>query len=385
MSSNKVIVHISNDFPDVMDPNKTKAVINLIEGTPEYRHIVYSLNRVTGLSGLIAQNFGEDRTAIAYGALPKGVLWGKRLPEIGQWILDDLDNNGISPDLIEAHKFTVEGVIGYEISKALSCPLICDIQGGTDYNVLKKKTSLRHLYKTIGKHAKAILPYAPWPMEFFKETISLSDDKCTLLPVIPSLNEMSPAPVIKENKIITVFHLDEWRRKNFEGMVMAVDFLREQEIEVSLDVYGGGSPKSYLDMQRIIEQHSLENHVRIMGPTPNGTLPEIMKGYIGFALPSMTESFGLVYVEALFSGLPILLNKNRGIVDYIPTEKMGYGCDASDPNDIAKGYLHLIRHQKDLKEIIEEMQIQGDLDIFLGFNILKDYKGVLNQVLDGRE
>lgn len=385
MSEKKIIVHISDDYPDIMEPNKDAAIIRLIDGTPEYRHVVYSLNRVTGLSGLIAQDFEDDRIAVAYGALPKGVLWGKRLPEIGQWIIEDLKSKNIKPDLIQAHKFTVEGVIGFVISKALSCPLICNIHGGTDYNILKRKASSRPLYKKISRHAKVLLPSAPWPMELFNELLSLSKKKCTLLPVMPTINEMSPAPYVKKNKIITVFHLDDWRRKNFEGMVMAVDFLKERDVLVYLDVYGGGAAKSYLDMQKIIEQHELENHIRIMGPTPNTSLQQIMKDYIALILPSKKESFGLVYVEALLSGLPIMLNKKRGIINMLPTEKMGYGCDASDPHDIANGYLHLIEHQKNLKAGIEDMQAQGELDLFLSENILNTYKGVVNQVLGIKE
>ena len=35
-----LIVHITNDYPDPLLPQKTKAVQNLVEGTPQYRHIV---------------------------------------------------------------------------------------------------------------------------------------------------------------------------------------------------------------------------------------------------------------------------------------------------------------------------------------------------------
>ncbi len=381
MTDKPIIVHISNDYPDIMAPNKTKAVINLVEGTPQYRHVVYSLNRVSGLSGLVAQEFGEDRFALAYGALPKGFLWERRLPEIARWIIADLKEKGITPDLVEAHKFTVEGIIGYELSTAFSCPLICDIQGGTDFNILKKKPSLRGLYKKIAKRSSAILPYAPWPLDLFEEKIELDRAKCTLLPVVPGVNAMRSSNVVSSPKIMSVFHLDEWQRKNFEGMALAIKHLVEAREKITLDVYGGGCPKSFLDLKRIIDQHNLHEYIRIMGPTPNGALPEVMQDYVGLSVPSKTESFGLVYVEALFSGLPVLLNKSRGIAGYLPMEKIGYGCDASDPVDIANGFLYLVKNQVSLKSGIASMQKKGGLDLFLGDTILQSYNSVLERTL----
>ena len=64
--STKVIVHISADFPDSMAAGKTSSVANLINSTEGYRHVVYSLNRVSLASGIVALDFGPDRKAIAY-------------------------------------------------------------------------------------------------------------------------------------------------------------------------------------------------------------------------------------------------------------------------------------------------------------------------------
>ena len=54
------ILHISADFPDPLQPNKTKAVSMLLDLTGErFRHHVYSLNRVGLGNGIAAVDFDD--------------------------------------------------------------------------------------------------------------------------------------------------------------------------------------------------------------------------------------------------------------------------------------------------------------------------------------
>lgn len=371
---NPVIVHLSGDYPDRFAPGKTCAVANLVEGTPEFRHVVYSLNRVNGWSGLRAETFGEDRTQIVYGALPAGLLWEKRLPDVARWILADLRKRGIVPDLVQAHKFTVEGVIGLELARAFSCPLVCDIQGHTDVRILKVKRGFRRRYREIAQESAVVFPYAPWPVEAFEKGAGLDRGKCRMLPVVPNFDALGSAPVVREDKLLSVFHLDGWKNKNFEGMVRAVKILAAKRPGLILDIYGGGRPETLRRLQEIIAQNGMEKHVVLKGPVENGALPEVMRAYAGFVLPSRSESYGLVYAEALFAGLPVLFNKRRGISGYFEPARIGYACDASLVEDIAAGMDYLLAHQESLKENIARMQAAGDLDMLRKGNILDTYR-----------
>src|SRR5688500_18799750 len=114
----KTIVHVTCDFPDPMVGAKTRSVQNLVENTPEYRHVVYSLNRANWKTGVHALKFDTDRTALAYGAPPKGLFHASRLKPVAQWILDDVRAAGVKPDVIHAHKLTVEGLVALDLARA---------------------------------------------------------------------------------------------------------------------------------------------------------------------------------------------------------------------------------------------------------------------------
>src|SRR5579871_5895145 len=98
--SGKVIVHISADFPDSMVAAKTSAVASLVSGADDYRHVIYSLNRVDWASGIVAIDFGPDRKALAYGAPPKGIFHATYLERVADWILADLRTQGIAVDAL---------------------------------------------------------------------------------------------------------------------------------------------------------------------------------------------------------------------------------------------------------------------------------------------
>lgn len=376
------IVHISNDYPDPLAPNKTPAVLRLVEGTPEFRHVVYSLNRVRGWSGIReVRPFGEDRTAIAYHALPFGLFWETPLRNVADWITADLKKNGIQPDIIEAHKFTVEGRIGLQLSKTFGKPLVCDIQGDTDAKILNARPDLRSLYREIAQRAALIFPYSHWPLPDFRTLVGLDESKCRMLPVVPGMDNPTPARAVGHNRLLTVFHLDSWKRKNILGMIAGMKELVAERPDIHLDVYGGGKEESISEVQQAIDAAGLASHVTLKGKIDNNALPTVMKDYAAFLLPSLRETFGLVFAEALLTGMPVLYPKDQAIHGYFNPAAIGYACDPKDPRDIAKGINHLLNNEAPLKQSIATLQSTGGLDQIRRHNVLDTYRTGIKQVL----
>lgn len=375
------ILHISNDYPDCFVPDKTKAVQRLVDGTPEFRHVVYSLNRINGLSGQVSCPFGEDRFAVAYRALPKGLLWESRLRDLAKWIEEDLKQRNIVPDLIEGHKFTVEGLIAQDLSKALGKPFICDIQGNTDVKILQIKKSLRARYRAIAAEVKLVFPYSVWPMPVFEKLTGLESSKCHILPVYPGFDTLTPSAVSPLNNLVTVFHLDSWSRKNIVSVLAALKVVKNKIPDATLDIYGRGAPGTVLKIDRFIQEAGLTGHARLMGPIPNNDLPKILGSYAGFMLPSKEETYGLVFAEALFSGLPVMFPKGWAIDGIFETSAIGYAADPLSVPDIANGIEFLLSQQAALKASIATMQSKGELNFVRQNSIIETYRHQINCAL----
>lgn len=351
-----MIVHISNDFPDIASPDKTKAIQHLVDGVGGVRHIVYSLNRINGWKGIQSIPFETDRVCICYKALPKGFFWTSRLNEVADYIIDDLDHKGIIPDAIHGHKFTVEGLIAQKISQHFRKPFMLSIQGDTDTKILRMKPHLRKKFQSIAEEARIIFPFSLWPIPVFERYLILDHSKISVLPVVPGIDMIGACPAIEKPRFLTVFHLDSWKRKNIHAVLKALKILQKTIPDICLDIYGGGSVKSLKLIQKMINDACLENSVTLMGAIKNGSLPQIMKSYVGFLLPSKRETYGLVFAESLLSGLPILFPKGQSIDGFFPAEKIGYACNPLDIKDIVKGIQHLLIHQNELKSNIADLQ-----------------------------
>jgi len=53
-------------------------------------------------------------------------------------------------------------------------------------------------------------------------------------------------------------------------------------------------------------------------------------------MPSYNETFGLVYLEAMSQGLPIIYTKREGVDGYFKDGTVGYSVNPKDVNDIVK-------------------------------------------------
>lgn len=379
-----VIIHISSDYPDTLNPDKTRAVASLVDGTPEFRHVVYSLNRVNGFAGISSIPFGPDKTAVAFRALPKGLLWERRLDAVGKWIINDLITKGIKPDLVEAHKFALEGIVAEQVRDHFNVPLVCDIQGDSDTKIIAAKISLRPRYKALAKKTSLFLPYSHWPLNFLRDKLAQPKLRYTVLPVVPGFNGMSPAPVQSGQNLVTVLNIDSWPRKNIAGLMEAIKILRPRFPHLKLDVYGRGKASALLKLDAAIRAMGLSDTVILKGSVPNGTLTDVLKSYAGMVLPSLRETFGLVYTEALFAGLPILYSKDRGFDGFFAADKIGYACNPNDAADIAQGMAHILDHEAALKQSITNLQETGAFDILRRDTILQTYRdNILNVLKEG--
>jgi glycosyltransferase involved in cell wall biosynthesis len=378
--SPKVIVHISADFPDSMAAAKTSSVANLIKSTDGYRHVVYSLNRVSLISGLVAVDFGPDRKAIAYGAPPKGLFLATCLNRVADWILEDIRSRNIPLDALHLHKFSVEGLVGQRIARRLKRPYIVNLWGDTDLKVVKYRPDLKTVWKSILDEAALIIPHTPWVEERFDELFGLDHSKLMILPAIVQHERFTPSPVVSEPRFVSLFNLDVHRRKNLAALVSVIDRMSQRFPGISLDVYGKGSPKTMFEVSQIVDNSKAKN-VQLKGPLPADGFTTILGDYVGFLMPTRRETFGMVFIEALFSGLPLLHTRRWGIDGFFADDEIGYACDPSSLDDIETGVARLLSDQERFKRSIAALNDRGGLDRFKRKTIAETYRAGLERVL----
>jgi glycosyltransferase involved in cell wall biosynthesis len=382
----QTVLHISADFPDPLVPSKTKAVQNLLAETDGFRHVVYSLNRVSWRRNIAMLSFGEDRTAIAYGAPPYGVMLERFLVPVGEAIARDIERKGISPSLIHAHKFTVDGLVAAVVSELTGIPYIASLWGDTDIKIVEAKRRMKPRFKRLAREAAQLLPAAPWAERYFRKAFALNDQHFQLLPVMTAGDKVLVPVLTHPQRLVSIFALDAWRRKGLDKLLEALVIAARSRPDIVLDVYGTGSPKSLLEVTDLVQASGVASRVRLKGALPHGEVQRVMNGYTAFAMAPRRETYGMVHVEALLAGVPILWSENRGVDGLFDGYEVGTRCDPNAVESVAKGIHFLLANERRLKENIAELQATNLLGPLRRSGIADNYRQILERHCgEGRE
>lgn len=374
------LIHITADYPDKIIPNKTLAVKKLLDLTPDFNHRIYSLNRRNGFSGIrqIEEN-APCLVTLEYKALPMALMQETFLNPVADWICNDIKKKDIQFDVIHAHKMTVEGIIAKRISEKLKRPFICSLWGNTDQKFVRMKPEKKKLYKSIASQAEVLLPATPWIKDYIQEKLSVPPEKFIDLPVITDVDKLISAEP-SDNGLVTVCNLNFYKSKGVPDLLKALSVLAAKGQKIKLAIIGGGSTSNIEAVQKLIRGLHLDNEVTLLGPLPHEQVQDHLCRYSAFIMPTLTETYGMVFIEALFSGIPILYTEGRGIDGYFNDVDIGYRCKPASVGDIVRGIEYLLGNEKQLKENIKNLQENGFFKKFDKYEIAKSYSKILNDI-----
>lgn len=376
------ILHISADFPDPVVPAKTRAVANLLEITPEFEHMVYSLNRVRWPARVAIQEFGSGWRAMSYGALPMGLYLRTALKPVADAILEDAARRNLRPDVVHAHKLSIDGIIGATVAEALGLPLVLSCQGNTDLKVVRVKRDLRGLYRRLWRDSAMVFPFAPWTAEGLAALLGARPGPMEFLPC-PTPEDRIIAPTETGPVLRSAFNLATHRVKNADRLIRAAGRAARKIDGLRLEIVGGGSAADMAHLTRLADA-AAPGVVALTGPRAHGEMQEIFNTSAGVAMPSRRESYGMVFAEALLAGAPILHSKGFGFDGYLEDGQVSIRVAHDSGDEIMQGLIRLARDRAAMKARLAAMQESGALARFQRAGIADIYRRRLREVV-GRE
>jgi len=127
------------------------------------------------------------------------------------------------------------------------------------------------------------------------------------------------------------------RRKGLQFLIEAMRELKDEGVE--LDLIGSG--QEWHTVAQLVQKHSLQDCVTMLGYVPRDQLYQYYHQADIFVLPSLSESFGQVLLEAMSCGLPVIATAVGGIPETIRPERNGLLIPPSDSQKLVEAVRYL--------------------------------------------
>ena len=256
----------------------------------------------------------------------------------------------IDPDIVisvgQSEKYILPSIKG-------EWKLIREIHFASDYRRLQAKNFKERIFAYINE----FYDYK-WKIKGYDKIVLLTqedkernwknNEKVFVIPNILTFLPLSANDNQVSKKIVSIGRLVS--QKNYESLIKAFRYVCAMHPDWSLDIYGEGSQRYFL--QNIIEKNSLSHNVKLAGDTKNPQ--EVLMASDIFVLSSYFEGFGLVLIEAMASGLPVVAyDCPCGPKDIISDGKDGFLIEPGNETQMAEKICYLIENPDIRKQMGE--------------------------------
>jgi len=305
-------------------------------------------------------------------------LFKYRANKILKYIKKNLDINSYS--ITHAHSLFSNGYISYLLKKEYSIPYIVAVRN-TDLNrFFRKRILLRRLGVDILINADKIIflsePYREQTVEGYVPIDKRQEINKKSVIIPNGINEFWHKNILQQHKskpnnkikVLSVGVVS--KKKNILTSIEACQLLIKKGIEVQLTVIGEVRDYSVLEKMKKYE------FVTYIPKVSKEVLLSYYRESDLFLMPSITETFGLVYAEAMSQGLPVLYSKGQGFDEQFPDGTVGYAVEKMDSYDIAEKILLTLESYQEISKKCIDSVSKFDWD-----KISKKYIEIYTEIL----
>ena len=367
------ILHISNDF------GATEVHRNLyqhLDNLGVRQTIFVPLNpRALSHKGNHDFNFKTDGSKIIYSLVQKWYhryLYTNKITAVVKDLEKLVDLDGIS--IIHASTLCMTGAVAFEVSKKINKPYIVSVRN-TDMNTYFKLMWWKkdYFYSTLTSACSVIFISPQYKKDcleqyFDKSIVNKIEKKIRIIPNgIDSYylqNKQNIANTIND-PVKIVFVAGFSNNKNLLRLIKAIVLLKSRGYNLTLTAIGRSLPnrkvsKAYVEL---LEKEVLgKDFINLVDYKQKEDLCKAYRKADIFAMPSILETFGLSYAEALSQGLPIVYTKRQGFDGFYKNGEVGYAIEPLDVEDIANGIESVINNYSYLAKNVVNLSLNEDFD-----------------------
>lgn len=283
-------------------------------------------------------------------------------------------------DCIHAYTLFTDGNCAMHLAEKYNKPFVVAVRN-TDVNVFfKQMIHLRGRGVTIMRKASAIFFLSEaYRRQVFEKYVPerYRQELMQKSYIIPNgidafwFDNCRQEQLPKAEKCLRVIYAGRIdKNKNIPTTQKALAMLQQKGYSVSLTVVGKVAD------QQVYEQIQKDPNTKCLPPVQKEELAELYRQHDMFVMPSFTETFGLVYAEAISQGLPVVYSRGQGFDEQFPEGTVGYRADASSASSVAEAIEKIITDYNRITDGLSE-----HAKCFSWDKILLQYTDIYRQIL----
>ncbi|MEF3694348.1 MAG: glycosyltransferase [Candidatus Cloacimonadota bacterium] len=237
-------------------------------------------------------------------------------------------------DLIHTHFAYPDGIAVSWLSGLLGIPFLITEHRGLLLETLKNLWiggQLKRVYRkasrvvTVSEYSSKVL--ADYGLDALVIPNGIDIERFTINPA-----RQTPTLFVAVSSLIPA--------KGLDFLIEAMGILKARGKSYSLDIIGEGKHRSSL--QEKVRGLGLEAEIKFLGQLPPSQVESLLSHYDVLVVSSLRESFSIVLIEAMASGLPVVATRCGG-PDSIVNEDTGILVTPGSAESLAEGILELER------------------------------------------
>jgi glycosyltransferase involved in cell wall biosynthesis/uncharacterized membrane protein YbhN (UPF0104 family) len=238
------------------------------------------------------------------------------------------------PNVLHAHWWMPAGLAGLFASGLSGVPLVITVHG-TDLH-LARSLGLRVLARAVLRRAAVVGAVSKALQGQVAEVLRASPEYILVLrmPVTPQ-GSLSPLPPHPPVRVVAAGRLVP--EKGFEVLIEAVRILAAEGLDLTVDIVGDGPGAGRLEALA----QAADGRVRVISPLAPSEFRSRIERAHALVAPSLREGMGLVALEALAHGRPVIASRTGGLPEAVADGEDGLLVPPGDPRALAEAIRQL--------------------------------------------
>jgi glycosyltransferase involved in cell wall biosynthesis len=241
-------------------------------------------------------------------------------------------------DLIHAHVALPDGYTGMNIAQEYKKPFIVTIHGQDLYITINRNKNCKLALKKVFKSANKIITVSSKLKKIAVNNIGYNDKTMIIgngissNKIITKKNNIFHKSNANDINILSVSYLI--KRKGIDFNLKAFAKLISKYPNLKYQIIGDGPEKNCL--KKLATNLGIDERVEFLGRLAHKEVLKYMAKADIFSLPSWNEGFGVVYIEAMAQGKPVIGCRGEGIEDFVEDGKTGMLVKPKDVDSLVE-------------------------------------------------